>query len=107
MGVHGLQRLGKKKWGEILHLFVACFVSASEVDDVVLGGGNARNLKKLPKGCRLGDNANAFLGGYHLWQERRNDELVKPNRKPNPFAIGQAADGLSTAGATRSRKRKR
>ena len=24
--------------------------------------------KPLPKGCRMGDNANAFLGGFRLWK---------------------------------------
>jgi polyphosphate glucokinase len=44
-------------------------VAALEPDDVVLGGGNVRKLKKLPAGCRAGDNANAFLGGFHLWEK--------------------------------------
>ena len=26
-----------------------------------------KNLKELPPGCRAGDNANAFLGGFRLW----------------------------------------
>jgi hypothetical protein len=107
LGVRGRQRLGKKKWRKTLNLLVARFVSALELDDVVLGGGNAKNLKNLPKGCRLGDNAYAFLGGYRLWQERRQDELVKSNRKPKSFAIGKATDRPPTAGATRSRKRER
>ena len=37
-------------------------------DDVVIGGGNAKKLKKLPKGCRPGDNANAFIGGFRLFE---------------------------------------
>jgi hypothetical protein len=41
------------------------------VRDVVLGGGNVKKLKVLPKGCREGDNANAFLGGFRLWQKAR------------------------------------
>jgi threonine dehydrogenase-like Zn-dependent dehydrogenase len=45
------------------------FVSALLLDDVVLGGGNAKKSKKLPEGCRLGDNANAFLGGFRLWEK--------------------------------------
>jgi polyphosphate glucokinase len=45
-------------------------IAALEPDDLVLGGGNAKLLKKLPKGCRLGDNANAFLGGFRLWKEK-------------------------------------
>jgi len=35
------------------------FVSALLLDDVVLGGGNAKRLTRLPQACRLGDNANA------------------------------------------------
>jgi hypothetical protein len=79
--------------------------SALELDDVVLGGGNARDLKNLPKGCRLGDNAYGFLGGYRLWPECRKVELVKPNRKPKSFAIGKTAKCQPCANATRSSKR--
>jgi hypothetical protein len=46
-------------------------VAAVEPDDVVLGGGNVRNLEKLPPGCRAGNNANAFLGGFRLWENPR------------------------------------
>jgi len=41
------------------------------LDDVVLGGGNAKKLRKVPQGCRRGDNAHAFLGGFRLWEEAR------------------------------------
>jgi polyphosphate glucokinase len=41
-------------------------------DDVVLGGGNAKKLKKLPKGCRLGNNAYAFAGGFRMWENGAN-----------------------------------
>ena len=44
-------------------------VSALLVDDVVLGGGNAKQLTRLPQGCRMGDNSNAFVGGFRLWEE--------------------------------------
>jgi polyphosphate glucokinase len=67
VGARGLKRLGKKKWQKTLNLLVARFVSALELDDVVLGGGNAKKLDNLPKGCRAGDNANAFLAGFRLW----------------------------------------
>jgi polyphosphate glucokinase len=46
-------------------------VAALEPDDVVLGGGNVKKLKKLPSGCRAGDNTNAFLGGFRLWQKSK------------------------------------
>ena len=38
-------------------------------DYVVLGGGNAKRLTRLPPGCRMGDNRNAFVGGFRMWEE--------------------------------------
>jgi polyphosphate glucokinase len=35
----------------------------------VLGGGNARVLGELPPNCRRGNNANAFRGGFRLWED--------------------------------------
>jgi polyphosphate glucokinase len=69
VGKRGLNRKGKKKWREYVADVVAKLVAALEPDDVVLGGGNVKNLKELPPGCRAGDNANAFLGGFRLWAE--------------------------------------
>jgi hypothetical protein len=43
-------------------------IAALEPEDVVLGGGNIHQLETLPPRCRAGDNANAFLGGFHLWE---------------------------------------
>jgi polyphosphate glucokinase len=68
VGIRGLKRLGKTKWREAVNDVVARLVAALEVDDVVLGGGNIKKLKELPSGCRAGDNANAFLGGFRLWE---------------------------------------
>ena len=67
-GIRGLEKYGRKKWRESVAAIVERFTSALFVDDVVLGGGNAKKLKKLPSGCRLGDNANAFEGGFRLWK---------------------------------------
>jgi polyphosphate glucokinase len=74
VGVRGYERLGKKKWRKEVADVVPCLVAALEPEDVVLGGGNVKQLKKLPPGCRAGDNANAFSGGFRLWQKnsRRN-----------------------------------
>jgi polyphosphate glucokinase len=69
VGQRGLDRKGKKKWREHVADVVARLTAALEPDDVVLGGGNVKNLKELPPGCRAGDNANAFLGGFRLWEE--------------------------------------
>jgi polyphosphate glucokinase len=69
VGLRGLQSLGKKKWREEVEYCIDRLVSALQVDDVVLGGGNVRKLKTLPEGCRGGDNADAFLGGFRLWEK--------------------------------------
>lgn len=70
IGEKGLKRLGKKKWRRHVLDVVVRLKSALEVDDVVLGGGNIRLLRKLPRSVRLGSNAYAFTGGYRLWQKR-------------------------------------
>ena len=67
VGQAGLLRGGKKKWRRHVTEVVQELKNAVQADYVVLGGGNARLLKKLPPGTRLGDNANAFEGGYRLW----------------------------------------
>ena len=68
VGLRGLERLGKKKWRTRVFDVVALLKAALEPDEVVLGGGNVRKLDELPPGCRAGDNANAFLGGFRLWE---------------------------------------
>lgn len=70
VGVRGLEKYGKKKWRRFVTDVVKLLAAALEPDDVVLGGGNVKKLTKLPPGCRAGDNANAFLGGFRLWNER-------------------------------------
>jgi len=69
VGVRGYDRLGKKKWRQQVADVVARLSAALEPEDVVVGGGNVKRLKELPPGCRAGDNANAFLGGFRLWQK--------------------------------------
>ncbi len=69
VGVRGLEKYGKKKWRRYVADMVQRFIAALEPEDVVLGGGNVHKLKKLPPGCRAGDNANAFRGGFRLWEE--------------------------------------
>jgi len=76
VGIRGRKRLGQKKWEQVVGDVIARFIAALEPDDVVLGGGNVNNLKRLPKGCRAGDNANAFVGGFRLWEENN-----QPNRR--------------------------
>jgi polyphosphate glucokinase len=67
VGLRGLQRQGKKKWRREVDTLVEELSAALQVDYVVLGGGNAKLLKDLTPKARLGDNANAFKGGFALW----------------------------------------
>jgi polyphosphate glucokinase len=69
VGLRGLERLGKKKWRRAVADVTSRLRYALQVEDVVLGGGNAKLLKKLPPDARLGSNANAFAGGFRLWAE--------------------------------------
>jgi predicted NBD/HSP70 family sugar kinase len=68
VGKAGLKRFGKKKWRRHVADIVMRLKAALEADDVVVGGGNAKKLRTLPKGVRLCSNANAFVGGYRLWR---------------------------------------
>jgi len=68
VGLAALKRIGKKKWRRRVADVVTRLKAALEVNDVVVGGGNAKLLRTLPKGVRLGSNANAFVGGYRLWK---------------------------------------
>src|SRR5262247_1473938 len=71
LGLRGLRRLGKKKWRQEVAYCIGRLVPALNLDDLVLGGGNVKKLKKLPEGCRGGDKVNAFLGGFRLWKDDR------------------------------------
>lgn len=73
LGRRGLKRLGVKKWQKNVFEVVNQLRQAVQADDVVLGGGNAKKLEKLPAGVRLGSNNNAFIGGFRMWQ----DETVR------------------------------
>jgi polyphosphate glucokinase len=69
IGQRGLERLGTRKWRKEVAAVVEHLTAAFEPDYVVLGGGNAPKMKELPPNTRLGDNENAFLGGFRLWEK--------------------------------------
>jgi polyphosphate glucokinase len=71
VGMRGFEKHGKRKWRRYVADVVDRFIAALEPDDVVLGGGNAKELKEMPSRCRAGDNTNAFLGGFRLWGKGR------------------------------------
>jgi polyphosphate glucokinase len=80
VGVAGRKRLGQKKWEQAVKDVIARLIAALEPEDVVLGGGNVKNLKKLPPGCRAGDNLNAFVGGFRVWEKTDPGNRSKSKR---------------------------
>ena len=75
VGARALAKHGKKRWRHQVGQVIARLTSALEPDYVVLGGGNARKLKDLPPGCRIGNNSDAFLGGFRLGDESASRRL--------------------------------
>ena len=67
LGEASLEKRGQQRWEKHVFEAVAQLMAALEPDYVVVGGGNAARLKALPPNVRLGDNANAFKGGFALW----------------------------------------
>ena len=80
MGIRGLERLGKKRWRKYVASWAKRLIAAVHPDDVVLGGGKVKQIKKLPPGCRAGENANAFLGGFRLKEEADHRRPSAPAR---------------------------
>ena len=79
VGRAGLERDGKKKWRRQVADVVERLIAALQPDDTVIGGGNVKKLDALPRRCRAGHNANAFLGGFRLWAE---DNVILPDMPP-------------------------
>jgi glucose-6-phosphate isomerase len=69
LGIRGLERLGLKRWRRYVLDCVDRLTSALQLDDIVIGGGNVRKLKELPPRCRKGNNDNAFVGGFLMWEK--------------------------------------
>ncbi len=86
VGRRRLQQRGRKKWSKDVSEALSHLIRALQPDEVVIGGGNAKKLTGLPKGCRLGDNADAFLGGFRLWEAELGQVrkiAQKSQRKPS------------------------
>lgn len=82
VGVRGLKRLGKTKWRHYVTEVVERLKDALGAEYVVLGGGNIHNLKKLPPNTRMGDNRNAFLGGFRMWEKKATPRAGNPLSGP-------------------------
>lgn len=73
VGEAGLKRLGERRWRRHVLDVVATLKAVLEANDVVVGGGNAKRLHRVPAGIRLGSNEYAFTGGYRLWAHGQPD----------------------------------
>jgi polyphosphate glucokinase len=93
LGLRGYKRLGRKKWQEHVEDVVAILKHGLQVEYVVLGGGQTKNLKGLPPDTRLGSNANAIKGGLRLWNDSQQ------HRDGHPFVVGHALRGSAPAPA--------
>ena len=71
LGVDGLEHLGEEAWRKEVVYCVTQLKLSFVADTVVLGGGNVKKMKRLPRGVKKGDNRNAFLGGCRLWETAR------------------------------------
>jgi len=68
VGSSGLHRLGRSKWEKHVYRIIDALSAALEPDSVVIGGGNALLLRRLPHGIRISDNSKAILGGFRMWR---------------------------------------
>ncbi|RXH56767.1 Polyphosphate glucokinase [Granulicella sibirica] len=90
IGLGGLERRGRKRWRKSVLTIIELLKAGLVCDYVLLGGGNAKLMKKLPKGVLLGANSNAIDGGIALWK----DDAVVTSRTPGK---GEAPDSVILA----------
>jgi polyphosphate glucokinase len=81
VGARALEEFGKKAWRKHVEHIVEDLVAALQPVDIVLGGGNAKKLKELPPLCRLGDNANAFQGGFRMWEDPLMEKSARSRKQ--------------------------
>ena len=96
VGIRGLKRVGKKKWRHYVEDVVARLIAALEPDYVVLGGGNVHKLKEIPPSCRVGENTNAFRGGFRLWEEAGQQKASAPPSFERQLENKQVSEGKRT-----------
>ncbi len=68
LGDAGRTQFGDKRWLAEAKRVVTELKKSFIADYVVLGGGNAKCIGRLPRGVALGHNRNAYTGGARLWQ---------------------------------------
>jgi polyphosphate glucokinase len=92
LGRKGIRKLGRRKWSKHVSAVVALLMHGLQVDYVILGGGEARRLKEIPKGARVGNNSNAFRGGFRLWEEPKDRYHQRERRRSRNAKSSGAGD---------------
>jgi polyphosphate glucokinase len=70
LGAAALEKFGKKKWLRNVLEVTQKLQQALASDYVVLGGGNSELVDPPPERVFIGDNGNAFKGGFMIWQKK-------------------------------------
>jgi predicted NBD/HSP70 family sugar kinase len=94
VGTRGLKR-GRRKWRKAVADVVEKLRAALEIEDVVIGGGNAKLLKSLPPNTRRVDNSMAFVGGFRLWGSETADPHVNPEEPEKQKGIRNRTSAVS------------
>lgn len=89
LGRQGRKASGDAAWNRSVRKIVPALIAAFVVDYAVLGGGNARKVKRLPHAVRLGHNLTAFRGGFRLWGledvKTQHVDGAEPQAPPQPI----------------------
>ena len=72
VGKRGMKRLGLRRWRKHVARIIELLRNGLQADEVVVGGGEAKMLDRLPRGVRRVDNDNAILGGLRIWADPKN-----------------------------------
>jgi polyphosphate glucokinase len=88
-----LKQAGKGPWRQAVCRAASNLLTAFSADYLVIGGGNAKNLRELPPGVRLGHNQTAFRGGFRLWNldvsptHESDGETIVPVQTPGEWRL--------------------
>ena len=78
VGAPALKRMGLKKWRRAVLEVAELLRAALQIDDVVLGGGNAKLVTEVPQGIRPCVPWQAvYVGGSRLWEQEANLPTVR------------------------------
>lgn len=87
VGKEGLELRGKKRWRKSVLDVVERLMAGLVCEYVLLGGGNAKLIKRLPPHVVLGSNSNAIEGGIRLWQSAEERKIIRVPRQDIPTRV--------------------